>query len=200
MWIYMNVWQLDYTHSFPHLCDKLFTQLALGPKGLGLLGHVLFGLGVKCGVLDEAVHKHPQMISHLWKQEKAHIIHLTNKVKSSNTYCSKWKKKSKTRKGKQKKRLKIKYEHLYQNLYTKMKQILDAMLTEASNTLCQDRESTYLKRHNFDAFFVLLFNDLNEFCDALVRHIVHVSTTLHTYMKCYFTLFTNFCGKLIPCV
>ena len=47
------------------MCDKLFTQLALGAKGLGLLSHVLFGLGVKGWILNQAVHKNPQMVSHL---------------------------------------------------------------------------------------------------------------------------------------
>ena len=50
------------------MCDKLFAELTFGAKGLGLLGHVLLGLGVKGWILDEAVHKNPQVIAHLHRR------------------------------------------------------------------------------------------------------------------------------------
>ena len=44
-----------------YLFDELLREGAGGAKGLDLESHSLLGLGVKGGVLDEAVDKHPQV-------------------------------------------------------------------------------------------------------------------------------------------
>lgn len=49
----------------PYGSDELVRQNALGPEALGLECHVLLGLGVEGGVLDQRVHKHPDVVLHL---------------------------------------------------------------------------------------------------------------------------------------
>ena len=44
-----------------NLFDKLVRESASGTKGLDLERHVLLRLRVKCGILNEAVDKHPQV-------------------------------------------------------------------------------------------------------------------------------------------
>ena len=46
---------------YPYLSNKLLSQDALGAEALHLERHVLFGLRVEGGVLDEAVHEHPDV-------------------------------------------------------------------------------------------------------------------------------------------
>lgn len=58
--------ELNKTH--PYGPDELVGQKALGPEALRLKRHVLLGLGVEGGVLNQRVHKHPDMVLHLEHQ------------------------------------------------------------------------------------------------------------------------------------
>lgn len=49
----------------PYSPDEFVRQRALGPKALRLKCHVFLGLGVKAGILDECVHKHPDVVLNL---------------------------------------------------------------------------------------------------------------------------------------
>lgn len=48
-----------------HLFDELVAERTSGPKVLLLQCHVLFGLRVKGGVLNQTVDKHPHVVLHL---------------------------------------------------------------------------------------------------------------------------------------
>lgn len=53
-----------------YLFNELLAERARGAKVLVLQSHVLFGLRVKRGVLDQAVDKQPHVVFHLewgWK-------------------------------------------------------------------------------------------------------------------------------------
>ena len=57
--------ELEVIEESSYSPDKLLWQKALGPEALGLECHVLLGLGVKAGILDQCVHKHPDVVFHL---------------------------------------------------------------------------------------------------------------------------------------
>lgn len=66
--------ELKANEKCPYSPDKLVWQKALGPKALGLECHILLGLGVKAGVLDQCVHKHPDVVLHLkhkWEEDQS---------------------------------------------------------------------------------------------------------------------------------
>lgn len=48
-----------------HLFNELGAERTSGPKALLLQCHVLFGLRVKGGVLNQAIDKQPQVVLHL---------------------------------------------------------------------------------------------------------------------------------------
>lgn len=52
----------------PYSSDEFVRQRTFGPKTLSLECHVLLGLGVKGRVLDQCVHKHPDVVLHLVEQ------------------------------------------------------------------------------------------------------------------------------------
>ena len=49
----------------PYLLDELVAEGAGGAEALLLQGHVLLGLRVEGGVLDQTVDKQPQVVLHL---------------------------------------------------------------------------------------------------------------------------------------
>lgn len=54
--------------------DKLVGQKTFGTKAFGLQGHVFFGLGVEAWILNECIHKDPNVVFHLrhsWKKKMA---------------------------------------------------------------------------------------------------------------------------------
>mmetsp|Transcript_73219 Transcript_73219/g.212024 ORF Transcript_73219/g.212024 Transcript_73219/m.212024 type:complete len:322 (-) Transcript_73219:780-1745(-) len=48
-----------------HALHRCVCDVALGPELRGLQGHRLLGLGVEGRVHDQAIHKHPQVVSHV---------------------------------------------------------------------------------------------------------------------------------------
>ncbi len=55
--LFKNIQTTTCTYPF----DKLVTHLGSRTKFLGLQGHVLFGLGVKSGILNQCIHKYPDV-------------------------------------------------------------------------------------------------------------------------------------------
>lgn len=56
---------------FWYLFDKLVTERTSRPKALRLQSHVLFGLRVKSGILNQAIYKQPHVVFHL-EEQKTH--------------------------------------------------------------------------------------------------------------------------------
>lgn len=52
-----------------HLFNELVAERTTGSKALLLQRHVLLGLRVKGGVLNQAVHKQPNVVLHLYKKQ-----------------------------------------------------------------------------------------------------------------------------------
>lgn len=50
---------------FWYLFNKLVTERTSGPKAFRLQRHVLFGLRVKGGILNQAIYKKPHVVFHL---------------------------------------------------------------------------------------------------------------------------------------
>ncbi len=55
-----------------YLFNELVTERTSGPEALLLKRHVLFGLRVKGGVLNQAVDKQPYVVLHLDAEELEH--------------------------------------------------------------------------------------------------------------------------------
>lgn len=54
--------------SLSHLFNELLAERATGSKVLVLQCHVLFGLGVKGGIFNQAVYKEPNVVLDLEKK------------------------------------------------------------------------------------------------------------------------------------
>lgn len=52
-----------------HLFNELVAEGTSGAEALLLQSHVLFGLGIKGGVFDQAVDKQPHVVLHLQGEE-----------------------------------------------------------------------------------------------------------------------------------
>lgn len=63
----------------PYSLNKFFRQRTFGPKVFGLKCHVLLRLGVKGGILNQSVHKHPDVVFHLRQGGGKRSINLTYK-------------------------------------------------------------------------------------------------------------------------
>lgn len=57
-------------HFFRYLFDKLVTERTSRPKAFLLQSHVLFGLRVKSGILNQAIYKQPHVVFHLEEEQK----------------------------------------------------------------------------------------------------------------------------------
>lgn len=64
-WSKKTEWGVEVNEKCPYSPDELVWQRALWPKALGLECHVLLGLGVKAGILNQCIHKHPDVVFHL---------------------------------------------------------------------------------------------------------------------------------------
>lgn len=57
---------------FWHLFNKFVTERTSGPKASLLQRHVLFGLRVKGGILNQAIYKKPHVVFHLEIKQNIH--------------------------------------------------------------------------------------------------------------------------------
>lgn len=57
---------------FRHLFNKLVTERTSGPKAFLLQCHILFGLRVKGGILNQAIYKKPHVVFHLELEQNIH--------------------------------------------------------------------------------------------------------------------------------
>lgn len=60
----------DSRSSHTYSSDEFLREDTFGAKAFGLKSHVLLGLGVKGWVLDQGIHKHPNMVFNLKKKNR----------------------------------------------------------------------------------------------------------------------------------
>lgn len=75
----------------PYSPDEFVWQRALGTKAFCLECHILLGLGVKGGVLNQRVHKHPDVVLHLehqWQKFQSVSTHKRSEITLSLKCCT----------------------------------------------------------------------------------------------------------------